>query len=193
MESKLMIEQSKKGTALYIAGALVMAAACAVLTVIDFRKLGNVSAISALIDIPIVYVVLKVILGAGIIFFGYAGFILMKRAKNKTILLQADDQGVTDNSSAISFGFIPWTDVKRVYLGEMMGNVFIELELVDVDKYLSKVGGLKRKSIEMNLKMGHQAVCITLNSTGRNPQEVCTELQRIFNLVGHGPATAEKE
>ena len=182
MGDKLIIEQNKRGSILYIAGAIIMSVLSAILTFTDFRSMRSIAIIANMINVPIIYAAVKVILFVGIIFFAYIAFYLIRRVNKKDVILQADIKGITDNSSAISLGYIPWTDVKRVYLDQMLDNKFIELELYEADKYLSKISSLKRKTIEVNLKMGHQAVCITLNSTGRDPHEICLELQRLYLL-----------
>ena len=50
----------------------------------------------------------------------YAAVILTKRFINPKPLIIADESGLTDNSSDI--GFVPWRDVKRIYMVIMKHN-----------------------------------------------------------------------
>jgi hypothetical protein len=51
---------------------------------------------------------------AGIIFFGFVGFYLLKKLFNKKPGLIISNSGIVDNSSGISVGFIPWSDIKEI-------------------------------------------------------------------------------
>ena len=59
--------------------------------------------------------ILKAILFIGIIFFGYGSIYFLKRMKTKKEMLIVNSKGITDNTSAISLGFIPWENIENVY------------------------------------------------------------------------------
>jgi len=61
-----------------------------------------------------------------------------------------------------------------------MGNEFIELVLNNEDYYINKINGIKKLAISTNKKMGFQAVCITLNSSGISPYMLFPKIKRIF-------------
>lgn len=46
-----------------------------------------------------------------ILFSGLTGFILFKKLSDNSSGLIISDEGVVDNSSGISAGFVPWTDI----------------------------------------------------------------------------------
>ena len=62
----------------------------------------------------------------------------------------------------------------------LMNNQFIEVELNDEKKYLEKRKGLKKLAALANKKIGHQIVCITLNTVQVSPQSVLPKLLRLF-------------
>lgn len=105
---------------------------------------------------------------------------LIKKAKQGKAFLIADDHGITDNSSALSFGLIPWSDIRRIYIGSVMNQRFIEVEIPDEDSYIGRLAPWEQKAIQANRGMGHEIVCITLNATGISPETILAELLRLF-------------
>ncbi len=97
---------------------------------------------------------------------------------SKKEYLKINDEGITDNSSAISLGFIPWEDIIDVYDDNEVGVGFLELVIDDEEKYLSRTNFLKREIIKMNKKMGHQCVCINLEMTGYTIDELREIIQK---------------
>ena len=89
-------------------------------------------------------------------------------------------KGITDNSSALAFGFIPWMDIDNIYIDSSMGNEFIEIVLNNEEYYLKKQHGLKKLVVLGNKKMKHQPVCITLNSTGISPKKLLPKIHEMF-------------
>lgn len=178
---QLVIYQNKKGNVIYISMAILMTLLCFVLMLFDYRNadsdyyLGKIFTSST----PGI-ILLKAVMLIGIIFFGYAAIYFIKRVKAKKALFIVDDKGITDNSSAIALGFIPWQDIERIFIGSQQGNKFIELQIKDEDKYLKNLSVIKRKTIEANKKPGHQIVCITLNGSGISPENILPEIQALF-------------
>lgn len=126
----------------------------------------------------VTYSMLKLILVVGFLFFAFAFVFLLKRAKAGKSILIVDDKGITDHSSAVAFGFIPWADVKQVYLTSIMGNQLIELELNNEEQYIQRLSRLQQFAFFANRKLGRQAVCITLNTTNVSPQSIYTQIQQ---------------
>ena len=173
-DNKIIIYQNTKGSILYAVGAFAMSMLCFVLLNMNtlfnyFLPFPGVSGIIA-----------KTAFVIGVPFFGYAAFYHLKRLKSPDPVLIVDETGITDKTSAIAFGFIPWADIEGVYLDGILGNVFIELIINDEEKYLRDLNWLKRCTVKINKKMGHQIVCITLNSTGIKPKDVFCKMQELF-------------
>lgn len=177
MEEPIIVKQSTKGTLLFSFGALVLAVLSLFLILVDVRTFANGPRV---FQNGTVYVILKIVAVIGVVFFGYAFFYLIKRAKQGKAILVVDEKGVTDNSSSISFGFIPWGDIDEVRVDAVFGNNCIELLLNNENDYIAKLSGLKKQAILANKKMGYPAVCITLNSTGVDPRALLPGIQKKF-------------
>lgn len=166
MDETIVVKQSRKGAFLYICGALGM------VLLSLFILFGDLT------ENSLKRTLFKVIGVLGFLFFSYCSIFLIKKTLSGKALLMVTADGITDNSSAVAFGFIPWSDIERIYLGSMMDNVFIEVQLKNEEDYIGKLRGIKKQAVLANRRMGHQAVCITLNSSGVSPQDLIGELQR---------------
>ena len=77
-------------------------------------------------------------------------------------------------------GFVSWEDIQEILLRSMLGNVFIELVIKDEQRYLNNMTLMQRLCAQANKKMGHEIICMTLNTTGKNPHEVFKIAQVYF-------------
>lgn len=59
----------------------------------------------------------------------------------------------------------------------VLGNNFIELKIKNEEKYLNNISFVKKMLINSNKKMGHQIVCITLNTTKYSINEVMKKIK----------------
>jgi hypothetical protein len=55
-----------------------------------------------------------------------------------------DDRGLTDNTSAFSAGFIPWSDIVGFEAYQMKNQRILYVLLKDQDKYISAFGPVRR-------------------------------------------------
>ena len=116
-----------------------------------------------------------------ILFFGLCAlFILRMLFCNKPALI-VDEHGITDNSSAIAIGFIPWKDIETFTLMNVTTETFIKVEVKNIEEYLNKVSSFKRKVIKTNIALGHGAVLINLNTTEVKPKNVIKDMQKLFD------------
>lgn len=94
--------------------------------------------------------------GAAIIciaFFGTIGIFLAKRLADNRPAFVIDESGITDNSSAIAAGFIPWGDITLFPITERAKKIFILIMVNNPEHYLEKRKGfLIRKSMDFNYK-----------------------------------------
>lgn len=178
MNEPIVVNQNLKGNVSYAIGTLVMCLLSMLLVFMDFRSVKGI--LNVLAQNNIVYFLIKAILAFGFLFFGYCFLFVLKKAKRGKDILIVDEKGITDNSSDLAFGFIPWTDIDNIYMTSVVGNQFIELVLNNEEPYLQKLSGMKKLAVLANKKMGHQAVCITLNSSGISPEGLFPEILEIF-------------
>lgn len=179
MSDKIVIKQEKKGGIKFLTAAIVMCLLSFLLLVLDLRQFGDGFARMG----NVVYYLLKAVFLVGTLFFGYGFFYMLKRTRKEEILLCVDENGVMDKSSAIAFGFMPWSDIEDVYLTRFMNETYIELKLRNSKNYMEKLPAWKKSMVAANLKMGMEAVSITLNATSENPQEICKRMQGIMKQV----------
>lgn len=163
---KIEVKQNRLGNILYIFGAIIMSFLSFLLSLVHFSSL--------------IGLLMKFIMIFGVLFFGYCAYFLIKRSLAHQPILIVDKKGITDYSSAIAVGFIPWEDVMQIDIDGVLGNEFIEIKLKNEDKYIQSMNKIQRIFMKVNLKMRHAAVCITLNSTGISPYEIYDDIQKRF-------------
>lgn len=179
--NELILYQNKKGAVIYTMLSIMMTVVCFAGFIIDFSKLNTDYYMAALLtNNTVITIIFKLILLFGTIFMGYGTVYFAKRIKRKKPILIVNNKGITDYTSAISVGFIPWDDIERIYIGSQQGNKFIELQIKDEEKYLRNMSFIKKKTVMANKKLGHQIVLITLNSTGIAPESIMPEIMYRF-------------
>lgn len=98
----------------------------------------------------------------GIIFF-------TRKLADKRPGLIIDSMGVTDNSSSLSLGFIPWSDItsvesKIVQVSVASKQKFVAIKLRNPEVYIdSQTSALKRKAMQVGLKHSDSPVNISAN------------------------------
>lgn len=163
-EKEFIIYQNKKGNIVYSILSFILVIIALLSLFVHF-------------DINIILeVIMKIVLFFGVFFFGYAGIFFIKRMKKNKEMLIINNKGITDKTSAISLGFIPWEEIEDAYIGSSVGNEFIELKIRNEEKYLKNLPFLKKLLINANKKMGYEIVCITLNTTNYSVREVLIKI-----------------
>ena len=85
----------------------------------------------------------------------------IKHLKSGKPLLEADSSGISSESIVVRC-FIPWNNVKRIYLNPtvLKGKTidYIEFELCDKESYINTLNANDRKMVKMSMTMGHEAV-----------------------------------
>lgn len=168
MDKNIVVKQTRKGNFFYICAALGMSLLYLFLLFLD---------IGTILQSRLLQVLFRVIMAFGFFFFACCSFFIIKRALSGKNILTVTADGITDNSSALAFGFIPWSDMERIYLDSFMKNKFIEIQVKNEEAYISRFRGIRKWVVLANRRMGHQAVCITLNSSGVSPQKLLVKLQ----------------
>jgi len=116
-------------------------------------------------------------------FFGLCLALYIKKANIKEVLI-VDDKGITDHTTAIALGFIPWEDIRFIRIQPYMSQVFVVVGVVNEDKYLSGLNWFKKKTILANVKMGFSICCINLDGTGVEPEEIVPKMDAMRERYG---------
>jgi len=88
-----------------------------------------------------------------IIFFGACGIFGVRKLFDSSPGLVLNRQGLTDNSSGISVGFVPWSEVSRIEEFQIQKQKFISIFVANPGKYMDLGNVLQRKARRANLKM----------------------------------------
>lgn len=113
-----------------------------------------------------------VIFGAGlasILFFGFVVITILRKFKDKKPGLIISPEGITDNSSGVSAGLIPWTEIEEILVTQVMHQRFLMFMVTDPEKYINRVKNpLKRGIMKMNYKSYGSPVSISSNALNTN-------------------------
>ncbi|WP_259015241.1 STM3941 family protein [Emticicia fluvialis] len=77
-----------------------------------------------------------------IVVFGLSSFVLGKKMIDQQPGVIIDKSGITDNSSGIAAGHIPWKDIKEIKPAKLFNKKFVNIVL---KKPISKNNGAKKK------------------------------------------------
>lgn len=102
-------------------------------------------------------------LGAvSVLFFGFCLVAIVVRLFRTRPALVIDCDGIEENSSAVSVGRIPWSEVTEVRPHSFQGQRFLGIGLVDPDVVLGHQPALKRKALDSSMRMTGFAVNVPL-------------------------------
>jgi hypothetical protein len=100
-----------------------------------------------------------------IVFFGICVFFYARMLSNVKPGLIIDDQGITDHSSGVAVGMIPWEDIGQIKTAKVFSQSFVMLIVKDPVKYIDREKSLlKKKTMQMNYKSYGSPVAISANS-----------------------------
>lgn len=109
---------------------------------------------------------LILIIGITSIFlFGLAAVIIFRKFSNKKPGLIISNAGIVDNSSGVSAGIIPWSDIQDIKTAQVMSQRFLMIIVKNPQDYLDKVQNvLKKNAMKLNYKSYGSPIAISSNS-----------------------------
>jgi hypothetical protein len=100
-----------------------------------------------------------------IVFFGVVALFIVSKLFDPMPGFVIDDNGIVDNSSAFSVGFIPWEDIVDVSVTEVSKQKIILIKVADPQDYISRQpNALGKQTARMNYRMYGSPVSVTTNS-----------------------------
>jgi hypothetical protein len=106
---------------------------------------------------------------ASVIFFGLMAVTIFRKFSDKKPGLIINNEGITDNSSGVSAGLIPWTDIEEITISQVMDQKFLMFIVRNPEFYLEKVTNpLKRNAMKMNYKTYGSPISISANALQTN-------------------------
>jgi hypothetical protein len=114
-----------------------------------------------------------------IVFFGYASYFYFKKTKDTTPGLVISDEGIFDNSSGVSAGFIPWSDVQDITELKVFKQKFVCIGVKNPQEYIDKQeSALKRKALQLNHTIYGAVISITANGLECNHERLKSLLKQ---------------
>ncbi|MFV0531429.1 MAG: STM3941 family protein [Flavobacteriales bacterium] len=102
---------------------------------------------------------------ASIIFFGLIAITIFRKFSNKKAGLIINRQGITDNSSGVSAGLIPWEDIIDITVSQVMSQKFLMIIVKNPEEYLNRVtNSIKKNAMKMNYKTYGSPISISSNA-----------------------------
>ncbi len=135
------------------------------------------------IELPITfYHIFNFIVGlASILFFGAVGIIVSQKLVQKTAGLIISAEGVTDQTSGISAGFVAWDEVLEITEIQVLGQKFVNLVVANPENYLYRQKNpLSRTFVRLNLKNYGTVVSLSANGLQATHLEMKTTLEEKF-------------
>jgi len=105
---------------------------------------------------------------ASVLFCGAAVIYGIRKLFDKRIGLKVDENGITDNTNAVSVGLINWTDITEIKTEQVRSIKFLLIYTSNPDKYLERVGTLQRKIMKANMSMYGTPLSISSNTLQYN-------------------------
>ncbi|RWY47964.1 STM3941 family protein [Mucilaginibacter gilvus] len=102
---------------------------------------------------------------AAVAFFGFCAFCLIKKLFDTKPGLVVNEEGIIDNCSGFSFGFIPWADIEDIYVIEIGRQKLIIVLVNNPEVYINRqTNPLMKKMAAMNYRSYKTPVSITANT-----------------------------
>ncbi|MDR3259547.1 MAG: hypothetical protein LBT51_08075 [Fusobacteriaceae bacterium] len=115
-----------------------------------------------IIDFDIFYIIVGLI---GIIFFGICDVFVIKSLLKKEMGLVIDCYGITDNTSGISIGHIPWENIIEINRMNISKQKMVIIIVSNPKEYINRqTNPISRKAAEANYRMYGSPIFISSNT-----------------------------
>jgi len=106
---------------------------------------------------------------AATVFFGFCGFLAIKKLNSPLPGLIINNEGITNYSSGLSAGPIPWKDILEVKTTSALSQSFILIMVSNPQEHIDRQpSAIKRKAMTVNYKTYGTPVCISANGLKSN-------------------------
>jgi hypothetical protein len=115
-------------------------------------------------------------------FFGLAGFTAFRKISDSKPGLLVDAQGITDNSSGLAVGHIPWADIRGFNMKSTFNQKFLMVLLNNPEDYINRqTSGFKRNAMRMNLRTHGSPVTLSAGTLKTNMKDLQALLESRLN------------
>lgn len=101
---------------------------------------------------------------ASVLFFGLVAVVMLAKLARTNAGLILDEEGLTDHSSGLPAGFIPWNDIRKISVTTTGNQRFLVIHVKKPEKYLDREPNLlKRTAMRMNYKLSGSPIHIQVS------------------------------
>ena len=115
--------------------------------------------------------------------FGLVGALMLRKLFDPSPGLVVDDRGLTDNTSAFSAGFVPWSDITGFEVRQIQRQRVLYVRLKDPEKYIARFSPIRRKLFRASERLGASPVTLTSSSMAIGFDEMVKLVNQ--GLAGH--------
>lgn len=174
VDQEIVIELSKWKLGLVVAGALAF-----VLVGVWMLGLESKAVEGSQFDDP---ESVGVIAWAAIAFFGLCTVVGMKKLMSNRPGLVLTSRGFMDNSSGVSPGMVPWSEVTGIKEYQLQGHRFVSVMLDNPEDYVNRGNTLKRMANRANLKLTGTPVNIASTSLKITYEDLFELVNKYYEL-----------
>ena len=167
----LVIKLSRKKLVLLLLISLAFIAAAWWMLTFDDEAIREVRTLSN----PVIFRAV----GIAALIFGVVGLAITVRKffdSRPGLVLSAE--GLHDNSSGVSAGLIPWSDVTGFQVGQIQRTKFVVILVKDNEKYLQRGNALQKALHRANTRMVGSPLSIASTTLDIGFEELCAELEK---------------
>ena len=116
----------------------------------------------------------------GILFFGLCALMGLIKLFDKSPGLILNETGILDNSSGVSVGVIPWSEVVGINQYQVQQQRFVSIMVQNPEKYINTGNALKRMANRANFKMSGTPINISANSLKISYEELLDIIEAFY-------------
>ena len=98
----------------------------------------------------------------GFLFFGFTIWIWIRPLFDRGRQVIFDRQGIHDSHTP--FGFIPWSEVRRLYVGRLRHTCFLCVDVASPENYLAGLPRWRQRMLQANRALGFSPISISFLS-----------------------------
>lgn len=131
--------------------------------------------------------ILKAIASYGGVLMGLLGmYYFTQKLLDKKPGIIIDENGIYDNTTAFTFGLIPWSDIAQITERTVQASIaskqhFVTIILVNPDEYINReTNSIKRSLLKANAKSSGSPVHISTNGLKTNHKDLIVIMNEAF-------------
>jgi len=127
---------------------------------------------------------IRIIGGVTILFFGTCSIFITRQLFSKQIGLMIDENGITDNSSGTSVGLIDWDDIIEIDTLKVASTKFVLIRIKDANKYINRASdAISKRAMKSNHKTYGTPLSILSNTLKIKHDELLNKINESFKTM----------